>query len=201
MTPDWKDAFHHAGAEADRLGLEMAMAASGGWSETAGPWVKPEEAMKKVVWSETRLEGPRKFSGVLAPPPTNNGKFQNMPMPPELNFTAPANMPGAKPPPRAPPPKPDPTFYADSKVIAYRVPDGEVRVADLHPKVTTSAPNVDPAQLTDGDVGKTVSLRVRDGEDQVWVQFEFLEPYRAQAITLAAAPVAAAAAVDRLSLR
>src|SRR5438309_4778374 len=132
MTPDWKDAFHHAGAEADRLGLEMAMAASGGWSETAGPWVKPEEAMKKVVWSETRLEGPRKFSGVLAPPPTNNGKFQNMPMPPELNFTAPANMPGAKPPPRAPPPKPDPTFYADSKVIAYRVPDGEVRVADLH---------------------------------------------------------------------
>src|SRR5271157_408712 len=35
MTPDWKDALHHAGAEADRLGLEMSMAASGGWSETA----------------------------------------------------------------------------------------------------------------------------------------------------------------------
>jgi len=30
MTPEWKDAFHFAGAEADRLGLEMAMAASGG---------------------------------------------------------------------------------------------------------------------------------------------------------------------------
>ena len=40
MTPEWKDAFHHAAAEADRLGLEMTMAASGGWSETAGPWVK-----------------------------------------------------------------------------------------------------------------------------------------------------------------
>ena len=53
MTPEWKDAFHHAGAEADRLGLEMSMAASGGWSETAGPWVRPEAAMKKVVWSET----------------------------------------------------------------------------------------------------------------------------------------------------
>jgi len=51
MTPDWKDAFRHAAKEADRLGLEMAMAASGGWSETAGPWVKPEEGMKKVVWS------------------------------------------------------------------------------------------------------------------------------------------------------
>ena len=30
MTPDWKDAFRHAAAEADRLGLEMSMAASGG---------------------------------------------------------------------------------------------------------------------------------------------------------------------------
>src|SRR5437899_2158607 len=38
MTPEWKDAFKHSAAEADRLGLEMAMAASGGWSETAGPW-------------------------------------------------------------------------------------------------------------------------------------------------------------------
>src|SRR5690349_21940959 len=43
MTPEWKEAFRHAAAEADRLGLEMSMAASGGWSETAGPWVKPEQ--------------------------------------------------------------------------------------------------------------------------------------------------------------
>jgi hypothetical protein len=34
MTPEWRDAFHHAGAEGERLGLEMSMAASGGWSET-----------------------------------------------------------------------------------------------------------------------------------------------------------------------
>src|SRR5689334_3344144 len=32
MTPEWKEAFRHAAAEADRLGLEMSMAASGGWS-------------------------------------------------------------------------------------------------------------------------------------------------------------------------
>ena len=45
MTPAWKAAFRHAAAEADRLGLEMTMAASGGWSETGGPWVKPAQAM------------------------------------------------------------------------------------------------------------------------------------------------------------
>src|SRR6476620_3248223 len=55
MTPEWKDAFHHAGSEASRLGLEMAIAASGGWSETGGPWVKPEQAMKRAVWSDTLL--------------------------------------------------------------------------------------------------------------------------------------------------
>src|SRR4029079_14626169 len=53
MTPDWKAAFRHAAAEADRLGLEMTRAASGGWSESGGPWVTPAQAMKKVVWSET----------------------------------------------------------------------------------------------------------------------------------------------------
>ena len=33
MDPGWKAAWHHAAAEADRLHLEMAMAASGGWSK------------------------------------------------------------------------------------------------------------------------------------------------------------------------
>lgn len=190
MTPDWKDAFHHAGDEAARLGLEMAMAASGGWSETAGPWVKPEEAMKKSVWSETFVEGPKTFSGVLAHPPINNGKFQNMALPPEFNIPTPSDLPGAKPMPPPPPPKPDPTFYADSKVLAYRLPQGEVRMADLHPTVTTSAPDVDTALLTDGDVSKPVALKVRNGESEVWVQFEFAQPYKAKAVTIAAGSVA-----------
>ena len=53
MTPEWKDAFRHAASRADALGLELAIAASPGWSETGGPWVRPEDAMKKLVWSET----------------------------------------------------------------------------------------------------------------------------------------------------
>lgn len=189
MTREWKDALHHAGAEADRLGLEMAMAASGGWSETAGPWVKPEGAMKKIVWSETRVLGPMKFSGVLTHPPTVNGKFQDMEMPPELNFPTPSGLPGAKQSLTRLPLTPDQTFYADSKVIAYRLPEGEVRMADMHPKVTTSATDVDPEKLIGGDAAKPISLRLNDGENQVWVQFEFPQPYRSQAITLAAGNV------------
>ncbi len=76
-TPEWFDAVRHAAAEADRLGLEMAIFSSPGWSETGGPWVKPNEAMKKLVWSETTIAGPRKFSGKLADPPRNNGQIRN----------------------------------------------------------------------------------------------------------------------------
>ena len=57
MTPEWKDAFRFATGEAERLGLEFAIAASPGWSETGGPWVKPADGMKKLVWSETEIEG------------------------------------------------------------------------------------------------------------------------------------------------
>ncbi len=75
MTPEWKDAFRFAATEADRLGLEMTIAASPGWSETGGPWVKPEDGLKKLVWSETTIAGGQRFNGVLAAPPTTTGPF------------------------------------------------------------------------------------------------------------------------------
>jgi hypothetical protein len=184
MTPEWKDAFRHAADEAHRLGLEMGMEAAGGWSETGGPWVKPPAAMKKIVWSETLVQGPVKFSGVLPHPPTNNGRFQDMGMPMELSNPAPQGIPGEKPQPPAPAPPPDPTFYADSKVVAYRLPEGGVRMADARPRITTSEAGLDPAPLTDGDYATEVALRLNPGESDVWVQFEFPQPFRAEAILL-----------------
>jgi len=184
MTPEWKDAFRHAADEAHRLGLEMGMEAAGGWSETGGPWVKPEAAMKKIVWSETLVEGPKVFSGVLTHPPTNNGRFQNMGKPMELDNPTPQGLPEEKPARPLPPAPPDPTFYADSKVVAYRLPEGEVRMADAHPKITTSEPGLDPAALTDGNWATELPLHVNAGESQVWIQFEFAQPYRAEALLL-----------------
>ena len=73
-TPEWLDAVRHAAAEADRLGLEMAIFSSPGWSETGGPWVQPQQAMKKLVWSETTVEGPTSFSGKLPQPSGGGGR-------------------------------------------------------------------------------------------------------------------------------
>src|ERR1700721_3709055 len=61
MTPEWKDAFKYAIQVGDSYGFEMAIAGSPGWSESGGPWVKPEEGMKKYVWSETEEGGGNNF--------------------------------------------------------------------------------------------------------------------------------------------
>jgi hypothetical protein len=54
-SPQWRELMAYAMAEAQRLGLDMTMHNCSGWSSSGGPWVKPEDAMKKVVWSETRV--------------------------------------------------------------------------------------------------------------------------------------------------
>jgi len=188
MTPEWKDAFRHAGIEANRLGLEMTIAASGGWSETGGPWVTPEQAMKKVVWSDTTVSGPAHFTGALPKPPSNNGPFQNVPMAPSFDFAEATTLPGAKPSaPRAPAP-PDPTFYADTKVIAVRLRDDEPSMRERRPRVTSNASTVNLTALTDGDLRTAVTIPYADDDKRAWVQFEFAEPFRAQAFTFAAPP-------------
>src|ERR1044072_1534228 len=158
LTPDWFDAVRHAAAEADRLGLEMTIFSSAGWSETGGARGKPEEAMKQLDWSETTIEGPRTFAGQLPQPPSNNGPIRNL------------STGGARP--GATPPR-DPTFYGDSAVIAYRTPADEASVAELSPKVTTTAGLVDGAALLDDDLNTTLTIQAPQGGGQDWVEVGF----------------------------
>jgi (4-O-methyl)-D-glucuronate---lignin esterase len=174
-TPEWKEMLRHAAAECDRLGLEMTMHTSGGWSETGGPWVRPEQAMKKLVWSETRVDGPRRFSAVLAAPPSVNGNFQDLPFRPMFGEALP-QAPGAPV---------DPTHYGDSAVVAYRVREGQPRMSDEAPKVTASGGPIRGAVLFDGDLVKTAALPRPEGGAPAWIQFEFARPFTARAITIA----------------
>lgn len=172
MTPEWKEAFLYATKLADKLKLEEAIAGSPGWSETGGPWVPPSEGMKKYVWSETRVEGGKPFTGKLRKPPANTGPFQNLPLAAELV------MPGDTPPP------PPPEFYKDSAVVAYRLPDSDIQLSDLHPKITTSSGTIDAALLTDGDLTKSADLPSAATGQKAWIQYGFDKPVSVQAITL-----------------
>jgi hypothetical protein len=161
-SPEWLDAVRHAASEAGRLSLEMTIFSSAGWSETGGPWVKPEQAMKKLVWSETHVEGPRTLHDRLAQPPSNNGPIRNL-------STRRPNAP------------PDPTYYADSVTLAYRTPSEEA--AGPRPKITTSAAAGDAAALADDDLNTALTLA---GADPAWIEFEYAQPFKARAITIAA---------------
>src|SRR5438309_4120929 len=143
MTPEWKDAFLYATTLADQHGLEEAIAGSPGWSESGGPWVKPNQGMKKVVWSEIRVDGGKPFTGVLPHPPTVSGPIQNVPL-----FDFLAMISGQ-------PPTGGASFYADTAVVAYRAPESDVPVTALQPKITSSSGNLNLALLDDGDLVKT----------------------------------------------
>src|SRR5947208_1955682 len=121
-------------------------------------------------------------------PPSNNGPFLGMRNAPDLGFPPEKDLPGAKPMAAEPPAAPDPTYYADVKVIAYRLPEGDVSMADAHPRVTSATGDVDGAALMDGDVSKTISFALPDGAPETWVQLEFATPHHAEALTLAGPP-------------
>ena len=74
----------HAIREGTRLGVDIGVFNSPGWSQSGGPWVKPEQSMRHLVSPEIRLHGPQHFSGKL---PRPEGVFQDVAV---LAFPAPA---------------------------------------------------------------------------------------------------------------
>lgn len=53
----WRQLFRHVLSEAQRLGLEINMNDDAGWNGSGGPWIRPDVAMQKLVWSETTVDG------------------------------------------------------------------------------------------------------------------------------------------------
>ncbi|ESQ86672.1 glycoside hydrolase [Asticcacaulis sp. AC460] len=107
MTPEWNQAFRYAAQTADSLNLEFGIAASPGWSETGGPWVEAKDGMKKLVWSETVVDGGRKQTLQLPPVPTMTGAFQDIPKAADI---------------MGPPPDPASLKKAGGEIAVYAVP-------------------------------------------------------------------------------
>lgn len=78
MSAEWRALVKHAVQEANRHGLELCIHNCAGWSSSGGPWVKPEQAMQMVVWSEVRVSGPKQFEGLLPQPPTRRGFYRDI---------------------------------------------------------------------------------------------------------------------------
>ncbi len=171
MTPAWKDAFKFTTNLADKLGLEMAIAASPGWSVTGGPWVLAKNGMKKYVWSETRVVGTGRDQSIQLPhPPSNSGTFQNIKL--EDDFAV--SKPDAEP----------KNYYADAAVVAYKIPETDKTLEELNPKITSSGGTFDLKTLTDGDLNKSIYLPPTAVGENAWIQFEFSKPQTFKALTI-----------------
>ena len=73
FSPEWNEVLQTAFSTASRLGIEIGLFNSPGWSQSGGPWVKPEMAMRRVVSSSVVVDGPAE--GVVLPAP----KFEYAP--------------------------------------------------------------------------------------------------------------------------
>ncbi len=76
LSPEWRELFRHAVREATRLDIEMGFNLAGGWV-MIGPWVTPDDAMKKWTQTEARFRGPGRFSAALPMPATVDGYYRD----------------------------------------------------------------------------------------------------------------------------
>jgi hypothetical protein len=75
LTEEWWSFIEHAVREGGRIGVNIGLFNSAGWSQSGGPWVRPEQSMRYLTFPETRLNGPMRFEGKLPAPAVN---FQNV---------------------------------------------------------------------------------------------------------------------------
>ena len=131
LSPKWLELFGYAIAEADRLGIEVAVGTGPGWCGAGGKSVKPDDAMQHTVASETTVTGPSEFSSIL-PIPAPRAPFFGV-------HTLTAEMR-----------KDWESYYRDVAVLAFPEPEGAERLPDADEKAIyqrapfSSQPGVKP---------------------------------------------------------
>ena len=168
MDEGWQDAFRYATHLADSLGMEMAVASAPGWSNTGGPWVTPEDAMKKLTWQEQVIKGGKRIDLQLKDAYRTTGYFQNVP--PVENITSFGSSEGNY------------SFYRDIAVVAVRLHKTDKTLSELGAKVTSSSGQFTIEQLTDGDLYRSEQLDTDSSQGYAWIQYEFKKPQTMKAL-------------------
>lgn len=163
MTEPWKDCFKTAVSIADSLGMEVAMMATPGWSNTGGPWVKPQDAMKKLVWRTIDVRGGRTVQARLPEPYTVSGSFQNV----KAGGTVSSQR-----------------YYEDVAVIAVRVGEDDAKLSSLLARVISSVGEIDSKLLLDDDVTTAVTLPRDTTGSNPWIEYSFAKPVEVGSLSL-----------------
>lgn len=68
FSDEWWAITHAALKKATELNIDIGLFNSPGWSQSGGPWVKPEQAMRYLASTKTMIQGGRKVSQALPAP-------------------------------------------------------------------------------------------------------------------------------------
>lgn len=165
MSPKWQTVFKSAVTKANALDLEFGIASSPGWSITGGPWVPPEDAMKKLVWSETTLNANSTFEGKLPLPPAVTGPYQEIPKAKKRDSV------GEAVPER---------FYRDIKVFAYPMsPQYEL---SQEPEIAINGSVINPNDIVDGDLTTGIPLPAKTDSGPGAMEFDYGSPQTVRSI-------------------
>ena len=171
----WQKAFEYAAELAESLSLEFGVFTSPGWSLTGGPWVKPEQAMKKMVWSEFRVTGGRRYTGQLPELPLTTGPFQNMAIPKSGLIFHNADEPMER-------------HGAETIVIAYKAPEREKPDEREVLQVTSNAKLLSHHALIDGDIDTSIDLPLPENGKPAEIALEFEKLQEIRSVTVSAGP-------------
>jgi hypothetical protein len=171
LGDQWRATFQATTRLARASGMEVTIAGSPGWSETGGIWVAPQDAMKKYVWSETRVAGGKTLDLILAQPPAATGPFLGV----KRSFNpAAAEL--------------HDDLYRDSLVVAFPTPAAELQ--DGAPTILTRTGPLDISSLRVGDLVASVSLPIAEGESSAYLDATFERPTTVAALVLGLGRVA-----------
>ena len=158
-TPKWGVAMRYAMELAAAKGMETAVASAPGWSSTGGPWVKPEDAMKKLTWRTVDVTGGT-VQLIRIPALYNTpGTYQNIPDGGDA----------------------DPWFQHVA-TLAIKLPDAELSLQEMGAKVTSSGGHFTVEQLSNGDFADGTDLPLTG--ETAWLQYSFDVPRMVRALTL-----------------
>lgn len=62
--PKWEEMVRHVSDECQRLGLKLVLQNCPGWSQSGGPWIPPERAMRDLVFVRRDMNGGEKLTAL-----------------------------------------------------------------------------------------------------------------------------------------
>ena len=65
FSEEWWKILHTALKKASELNIEIGIFNSPGWSQSGGPWIKPNESMRYVGSSQLKVKGPQNLQTSL----------------------------------------------------------------------------------------------------------------------------------------